>query len=142
MKAMNDRTASCREKILVVDDNELILKCVSAKLERAGYQPFTALDGGEAVDLALRENLSLIVVDVNFAPDVDSQAWDGFQILERLSEVGLGRRVPMIAISNRLDEQNRERAQKCGVSAFFHKPLIHTDLIQVIRDTLETVLVA
>ena len=133
---MNSETASARKKIMVVDDNELVLQAVSSRLASAGYQPFTALDGGEAADVALRENLDLVLVDVNFAPDVYGVAWDGFQIMERLWELDFTRNVPIIAIASSADDQDRERGQKIGVAAFFHKPIGHADLLKTIRETL------
>jgi CheY-like chemotaxis protein len=136
---MNCAGTSDRKKMLLVDDNEIILQAVAAKLARAGHQTFIALDGGDAADVALRENLDLIVVDANFAPDVYGRAWDGFQIIERLWELNIARNVPIIAISSLEDEQDRERAQKCGVTAFFRKPLGHPDLVKVIQETLHLV---
>jgi len=47
---MNAETSAApKKKILVVDDNEVILKTVSLKLQGCGYQIITALDGSEAV---------------------------------------------------------------------------------------------
>jgi two-component system alkaline phosphatase synthesis response regulator PhoP len=136
---MNYAAASDRKKILLVDDNEIILQAVAAKLERAGHQIFVALDGGEAADITLRENLDLIVVDANFAPDVYGLAWDGFQIIERLWDLNFTRNVPIVAISSLEDEQEREHALKCGVAAFFRKPFGHPDLVRVIQETLQSV---
>lgn len=136
---MNEETASEQKKILLVDDNEIILQAVASELERAGYQTFIALDGGEAADVALRENLDLIVVDANFAPDIYGFAWDGFQIIERLWELAPYRSTPMIAISSQEDDPARERAQKFGVTAFFRKPLGHPDLLRLIQETLQLV---
>jgi CheY-like chemotaxis protein len=69
---MNAGTSTApKKKILVVDDNEVVLKAVSLKLQGCGYHIITALDGTEAVAAARRETPDLILLDLNFPPDVD-----------------------------------------------------------------------
>ena len=58
------------KKILVVDDNEVILKTLSLKLGSAGYSVVTAIDGSAAVACARREKPDLILLDISFPPDV------------------------------------------------------------------------
>ena len=130
------------KKILVVDDNEIILKTIIFKLRSAGYEPHTALDGMEALVVAHREALDLILLDINFPPDVYGEAWDGFRILEWLRQLDSARDVPVIIISSSEAESDRERAQKCGVTAFFRKPIDHVDLLKVIRETIASAPVA
>ena len=48
------------KKILIVDDNEIILKTISLRLREAGYAPLVARDGVEALAVARREPLDLI----------------------------------------------------------------------------------
>jgi two-component system OmpR family response regulator len=55
----------------VVDDNEVILKTISLKLQDADFQIITALDGSEAVAAARKETPDLILLDINFPPAVD-----------------------------------------------------------------------
>ena len=79
---MSAESAAAVKKILVVDDNEIILKTISLKLQGAGYQVITALDGSEAVAAARKETPDLILLDISFPPDVGGVAWDGFRIME------------------------------------------------------------
>ena len=51
-------------KILVVDDEKLLVKGVKFNLENEGYEVMTAYDGASAVELARKENFDLIVMDV------------------------------------------------------------------------------
>jgi DNA-binding response OmpR family regulator len=66
-----ESTPASRKKILVVDDNEVILKTISLKLQDADFQIITALDGSEAVAAARKETPDLILLDINFLPAVD-----------------------------------------------------------------------
>jgi len=129
-------------KILVVDDNEIILQTMAAKLRRAGYQPLLALDGLEAVQVARLTAPDLILLDINFPPDVYGEAWDGFRVLEWLRRLDNTRQAPVIMISSSQTDLDRERARRSGVMAFFPKPIDHADLLKVIRDTLELAPVA
>ena len=49
-------------KILVVDDEQLLVKGIKFNLENEGYQVLTAYDGAAAVELARRESLDLIIL--------------------------------------------------------------------------------
>jgi len=129
-------------KILVVDDNEIILQTMAAKLHRAGYQPLLALDGFEAVKVARQTTPDVILLDINFPPDVYGEAWDGFHVLEWLRRLDNTRQTPVIMISSNPTGLDRERAQRNGVMAFFPKPIDHADLLNVIRDALNLTPVA
>ena len=126
------------KKIMVVDDNEIVLKTISFKLRAAGFEPVPALDGLEALALARREALDLILLDINFPPDVYGEPWDGFRILKWLRQLDNVRNVPVIIISGSEAADDKEQAEKNGVTAFFRKPIDHADLLSVIQETLET----
>ena len=124
------------KKILVVDDNEIILKTISLKLQGAGYKVITALDGAEAVASARRETPDLVLLDVSFPPDVGGVEWDGFRIMEWFRRMENVKKTPVIVITGGEDAPNKERAVAGGAVAYFHKPIDHDDLLKVIRATL------
>ena len=124
------------KKILVVDDNEIILKTVSLKLQGAGYQVLTALDGSEAVAAARKEGPDLILLDIGFPPDVDGVPWDGFRVMDWFHRLDSARKIPIIIITGSEDPKYKERAASSGAVAFFHKPIDHDDLLKVIRSIL------
>ena len=126
------------KKILVVDDNEIILKTTSMKLQSAGYQVFTALDGAEGVAAVRKEKPDLVLLDIAFPPDVSGVSWDGFRIMEWLHRVDETKRIPIIIISGAVEEKNKQRAVASGAVAFFPKPVNFNEMLKVIRATLET----
>ena len=132
---MSAGTGSAK-KILVVDDNEIILKTISLKLQGAGYQVITALDGSEAVAAARKESPDLILLDISFPPDVDGVQWDGFRIMEWFHRLEQAKKIPVIVITGVEDATDKERATTSGAVAYFHKPIDHDDLLKVIRATL------
>jgi CheY-like chemotaxis protein len=124
------------KKILVVDDNEIVLKTISLKLQGSGYQVLTAMDGSQAVAMVRKEVPDLILMDLTFPPDTEGVPWDGFRVMDwfhRLDEV---KRVPIIVITGSDDPQAKQLSTSRGAVAFFQKPLEHDYLIKVIRATL------
>ncbi len=124
------------KKILVVDDNEIILKTISLKLQGAGYKVITALDGSEGVAAARKESPDLILLDITFPPDVGGVEWDGFRIMEWFHRLEMIKKIPVIIITGSEDTKSKQRAVAGGAVAFFHKPIDHDDLLKVIRATL------
>jgi len=124
------------KRILVVDDNEVILKTITLKLQGAGFDPVTAMEGSEAVAVVRREKPDLILLDISFPPDIAGVPWDGFRIMDWLHRVDESKKIPIIIITGGDQLKNKERAIAGGAVAFFHKPIDHDDLIKVIRATL------
>ncbi len=122
--------------ILVVDDDEIILKTVSLKLQGAGYEVFTALDGAQAVAIARTENPDLILLDLTFPPAVDGVPWDGFRVMEWFHRLDAAKKIPIIIITGSDDPKYKVRAASSGAVAYFHKPIDHEDLLKVIHTTI------
>ena len=129
-------SATVPKKILVVDDNEIIVKSLCLKLQGAGYQVLTALDGAEAVAAARKDSPDLILLDLSFPPDVGGVPWDGFRIMEWFHRLDTAKKIPIIIITGSEDPKTKERATGAGAVAFFQKPLEHDYLLKVIRATL------
>ena len=136
---MNAEPASTsRKKILVIDDNEIILKTTSMKLQSAGYEVFTALDGSEGVAAVRRVKPDLVLLDITFPPDISGVSWDGFRIMDWLHRVDETQKIPIIVISGVVEEKNKQRATGAGAVAFFPKPVNFDEMIKVIRATLSS----
>lgn len=123
-------------KILVVDDDPVILKTVGIKLSRAGFEVVTGHDGAEAITTARKEHPDVIVLDINFPPEV-SVAWDGIGVMQWLQRLENGHTPPIIIVTGLANEQIREKALAAGALAFFQKPIDNDGLIEVINKTLD-----
>jgi CheY-like chemotaxis protein len=132
----NDPAGVPAKKILVVDDNEIVIKTITLKLQGAGYQVIIAVDGSEAVAMARKENPDLILLDISFPPDVGSVEWDGFRIMEWFHRLDTSKKIPIIVITGSEDPKTKERATAAGAVAYFQKPLEHDYLLKVVRATL------
>jgi CheY-like chemotaxis protein len=123
------------KKILIVDDSIIILKTLSAKLRSCGYQVFTAADGSQAVSTVRRERPDLILLDINFPPDVGhggGVAWDGFLIMNWLRRMDEAVNTPVVVITGNPIAESRDRCLKAGVSGFFQKPVNNEELLAAI----------
>jgi len=137
---MNDQTITpSAKKILVVDDDEIILKTLSITLSSNGYYAFLAPDGPEAVRVVNREKPDLIILDINFpvdAANVGGALQDGFFIMEWLRRMGEAKEIPIIFISADTSLKLQERALASGAVGFFVKPIDHVALLLTIEKVL------
>ena len=122
-----------RKKILIVDDNEVILQALSLALAQHDFDVVTALDGSVAVAAVRLEKPDVIVLDISFPPSFGNIDWDGFRIMQWLKRVEEAKDVPFIVITGGEAAKYRERAMKAGAAAFFQKPVNTTELVAMIQ---------
>jgi len=137
---MNAETAiPAGKKILVVDDDQIILKTLSIALISNGYQVFTASDGPGAASIVTRERPDLILLDLLFPPDaanVGGALQNGFFVIEWLRRMGEAGDIPIIIISGDKSAKDKKNALATGAVGFFPKPIDRVALLAAIRATL------
>lgn len=126
-----------RKTILVVDDNEVIVKTLTLKLKASDYNVVTAADGSEAVAAVRSEKPDLILLDINFPDPTTSVPWDGFRIIAWLRRVNEAHMAPIIIISGEETAKYKDRALAEGAVAFFQKPINNEELIATIHEVLD-----
>ena len=114
-------------KILVVDDEKLLVKGVKFNLENEGYEVTAAYDGAAAVELAKKENFDLIVMDVMMPGLSGSEAC--MQIRE-FSDV------PIIMLTARSEDSDKLMGFACGAEDYVTKPFNILELKARIRALL------
>jgi two-component system KDP operon response regulator KdpE len=128
-----------RKRILVVDDDAVILKSLSLKLSARGYEVLTAQDGSAAVSAVRTQKPDLILLDLTFPPDVGhggGVCWDGFLIMQWLKRMEEAVNVPIIVITGGDPARYEPQARQLWATGFFHKPLDHDGLFAVISQAL------
>lgn len=100
-------------KILVVDDEELLVKGIRFNLQKEGYEVLTGSNGQEAIDLARTEDISLIVLDV-MMPEVD-----GFTACEKIREFS---DVPIILLTAKVEDMDKLMGFEHGADDYLTKP--------------------
>src|SRR5262245_48601240 len=110
--------ASTSRSFLLVDDRPENLVALKAMLDRPEYQLIAVTSGIEALQVALRQNLALILLDV-FMPEMD-----GFEVAVHLKEVERTRNIPIIFLTAlATDVQQIYRAYAAGAVDYLIKPL-------------------
>ena len=132
------------KKVLLVDDDPVILKTTSLKLKSQGYEVVTAMDGAEAISAVRKRKPDLILLDITFPPDVahgGAVGWDGFLIMSWLHRLEEARTVPVIIVTGGEATKYKDRAMAGGAIAFFNKPIDHVGLLSVIERVVSRELV-
>jgi CheY-like chemotaxis protein len=134
----NQPAIGVNRKILVVDDNPVVLKAFELKLKALGFNVLTASDGAIAVSTARTERPDLIVLDINFPPDVGASGlqWDGFNIMQWMKRFQEASNIPVIIITAGEPEKFEKRALAAGASAFFQKPINNEEFLVTVRRLL------
>lgn len=125
-----------RKKILMVDDDRVFQYALSLKLNAKGYDAIKALDGSQAVSAIRQHKPDLILLDMNFPPNVGTALDDGFRIMEWLKRVEDAAQIPIIVITGGGPEDFEKRIKAVGAIAVFQKPVNHEQLFATIRKTL------
>jgi len=117
-------------RILVVDDDEDVVRFLTRLLQRAGYTVLTAADPLQAVMQADREAPDLILTDITMP------AGGGFSFLERLTTSTKTRAIPIIVLTGADDPGIEDRALAAGGTRVLHKPCDNAVLLESIRSAL------
>lgn len=125
-----------KKKILVVDDDQVILKAFAIKLKASNYDVLTASDGSTAVNVVRTQKPDAILLDINFPDDFGSVPWDGFRIMEWLKRLDNVAKIPIFIISSGDPDKYVARARELGAVGFFRKPIMHEELLAALQRVL------
>ena len=110
--------------VLVADDNDVAQRLCKRVLEKAGYRVLIAADGLQAVDVALNQNPSMILMDV---------AMPGIDGLEAMRRIKVERpNLPIVIASAHSMASDRERFLAAGADNVLSKPFRLTDLVSIV----------
>ncbi|MCI8808050.1 MAG: response regulator transcription factor [Oscillospiraceae bacterium] len=114
-------------KILVVDDERVMVKGIKFNLENEGYQVDTGCDGEEAVDKARTGQFDLIILDL-MMPKID-----GLQACMKIREFS---NVPVIMLTAKGEDADKIIGFECGADDYITKPFNILELKARIRALL------
>ncbi len=115
-----------RRRILVVDDEERMVRFIRMNLEHDGFQVAEAHNGKEAID-KMRDTPDLVLLDV-MMPDLD-----GFEVLETVRQVSS---VPVIMLTAKGEEDDRVRGLELGADDYITKPFSPRELVSRVKAVL------
>lgn len=116
-----------RRRILVVDDEERMVRFIRLNLEHDGFQVSEAFNGKEAIQKMRDLTPDLILLDV-MMPDLD-----GFEVLETIREIS---NVPVIMLTAKGEEDDRVRGLELGADDYVTKPFSPRELVSRVKAVL------
>ncbi|MFQ5631983.1 MAG: response regulator transcription factor [bacterium] len=119
------------KKILIIEDSKELASQLHIRLEKAGYSVTIAPDGNLGLFKARELNPDLIILDL-MLPQVD-----GYQLCRLLKFDREYEHIPVIVLTARSLDQDRELAVETGADAFFLKPVDWNQLRQTIENLLQ-----
>ncbi len=120
------------KKILIVEDDPAALRLTSYTLEAEGYAIITAVNGVEALRKAQQEAPDLVVLDI-MLPGID-----GFEVCHRLRSdpESPQARMPILMLTAKSQEADREMGQKVGGDLYVAKPATPEELTEAVKGLL------
>jgi DNA-binding response OmpR family regulator len=118
------------KKILIVDDDQDILKGLKIRLEANNYTAVFAADVDSTINRALEERPAVILLDLGLAED------NGFMVMDKLRQNDLLASIPVIVMTGRSAEVYKDAALAAGAQGFLQKPIDNAELLTKIRVTL------
>ncbi len=117
-------------KILIVDDEKLLVKGIKFNLEQDGYETETAYDGEEALKLARDKSISLIILDL-MLPNID-----GLTVCQKIREFSS---VPIIMLTAKTEDMDKILGLEYGADDYLTKPFNILELKARIKAILRRV---
>ncbi|MEI3162064.1 MAG: response regulator [Lachnospirales bacterium] len=111
-------------KVLVVDDEASIVNIIAYNLKKEGYEVITAENGEDGLELALRENPDLVLLDI-MMPKMD-----GYEVCRKLREKS---NVPIIMLTARADEVDKVIGLEMGADDYVTKPFGNRELMARVK---------
>ncbi len=118
------------EKILIVEDNPQSMRLIEMVLRAKGYTLLEATDGREALEVAVRDEPALIIMDIQL-PELS-----GLEVIRRLRRMPAFNHVPVIAITAYAMKGDKEKFIESGFDAYLSKPINTRELPGVVAEML------
>jgi DNA-binding response OmpR family regulator len=112
-----------QNRIVIADDDPIVIKFLSAIFQDEGFEVRTADDGEKALKVIRETRPDLIILDLVMPYH------DGFEICQEVRAAALTANVPVIILSMKEKEQDAIRAFEVGADDFIRKPFNALELV-------------
>jgi DNA-binding response OmpR family regulator len=120
-------TGAAATSVLLVEDDAMIRDAFTILLQESGYRVRAAATGGDALRLAADGEPDVVVLDMGL-PDAS-----GVDVARALLANAGGRRIPIVALTGRALDEDRQAALSAGCSAYLVKPVAARELLGTIE---------
>jgi CheY-like chemotaxis protein len=118
-------------RILVAEDDQAVRENIIELLELEGYDVSSAINGQEALMMALSELFDLMICDVMMP------VLDGFEVLTRLRKHPSTRALPVIFLTAKTERENQREGMDIGADDYITKPFTRMELLNSIQTRLK-----
>ncbi len=116
-------------KILITDDDAHIVRVMSIWLKRQGYETITAHNGRDALELVQRDQVDLVISDMNMP------VLDGLGLAREIRKLGLDS-LPIILLTARCDQRALAEQLEAYNAQVAPKPFVPSQLVEQINGLL------
>lgn len=120
-----------KPQILIIDDDDVTLKVLSAMLRSKGFQVFMAHEAKKGLDLVKIKKQDLVLLDI-FLPHID-----GWNVLAEIREHDPMKQTPVIMMTSADEMEHENHAIALGASGFLSKPINPTAFNRKIKEVLK-----
>lgn len=122
-----------KEKILLIEDDSLVVRMYQVKFEASGYEIFIAFNGRQGVEMAREKKPNLILLDI-LMPEMD-----GFKALENLKNDPETRPIPVVILTNIGEEKSVEKGLSLGAIDYLIKAkLTPLQVVKKVKEILKS----
>ena len=116
-------------KILVVDDEDIVLESCQAVFELEGFEVMLVPSADKAIEAMKNDNFTLLLIDVKMPKH------DGMYLMEKIKEQWPG--IPIIVMSGYYTTETIKEAFEMGASKFIAKPFEPDELVKTVRQIIK-----
>ncbi len=116
------------KRVLVIEDEPNIIEAISFFLSRDGWDVFTHSNGHDALDAISNREPDLLILDVMLP------GRSGYEILRDLRERSEWAELPVLMLTARGQEKDREMAAQAGANRFMTKPFSNAEVLEAVRE--------
>ena len=118
------------KRILIVDDDEMVLIALNELLRPEGYEVHTFSSGTEALKKLDQNSYDLLMLDI-IMPEMD-----GFELCKKIRDKENFRETPIVFLTAKSQEEDRVQGIESGANLFLSKPISPEKLLGIISDTI------
>jgi two-component system, OmpR family, alkaline phosphatase synthesis response regulator PhoP len=119
------------KKVLVVDDDELVLIAIRELLTPSGYAVTTCSSGADALAEISREHFDLVILDV-IMPEMD-----GLEVCRRIRNTKSYAEIPVIILTAKSGDEDKKKGVEVGANLYLPKPISPKRLIALVEEAIK-----
>ncbi len=120
-----------RQSVLIIDDDRTFREVVSHLLRQLNYGVYTAEDGAEGYDVAVKEHPDVILCDVHM------KGMHGYATTEAIKEHPELSSIPIVMVTGSASKLGEMRGRNSGADYYLAKPVRASELTEVLNKAMK-----